>query len=213
MKHSKLWAPPVLRQVRITEKKKVGEYLVADSLAAVIGLVQMDVLELHTWNAKADDVEHPDRIVLDLDPGPDVRWTQVVEAARLVRAVLHAVGLASFVKTTGGRGLHVVVPLVPERRWDECLAFARTLAGVLVRQHPRRYTTAYAKAGRERQILLDYLRNNRTNTSVAAFSTRARPQAPVSMPLAWDELGGRVRSDTFTRDPSFMTLTTAGAEG
>lgn len=198
MKHSKVWAPPVLRRVRIKEKKKLGEYLIADSLEAVIGLVQMDVLEIHTWNTKADDVERPDRIVLDLDPGPDVRWAQVVEAARLVRSVLQAVGLASFVKTTGGHGLHVVVPLVPERRWDECLAFSRTLAEVLVRQHPRRYTTAYAKAGRERQILIDYLRNNRTNTSVSAFSTRARAGAPVSMPIAWDELGGRLRPNAFT---------------
>src|SRR6185369_13706541 len=105
---------------------------------------------------------------------PDVRWPQVVEAARLVRDVLEAVGLASFPKTTGGHGLHVVVPLVPERPWDECLAFSRTLAEALVRQSPRRYTISYAKAGRECQILIDYLRNNRTNTSVAAFSTRDR---------------------------------------
>jgi bifunctional non-homologous end joining protein LigD len=184
--------------VRIAEKKKVGEYLVADGLEGLVGLAQMDVLEVHTWNAKADAVERPDRIVIDLDPGPDVRWAEVPRAARLVQSVLDAVGLASFVKTTGGHGLHVVVPLLCQSSWADCLAFARTLAEALERQDPRRYTTAFAKAGRERKILIDYLRNNRANTSVAAFSTRARAGAPVSMPLAWDELGARVRADTYT---------------
>jgi len=122
----------------------------------------------------------------------------VVDTARLVRAALQELSLESFVKTTGGRGLHVVVPLIPEAGWSECLAFSRALAEAIVRLDPRRYTTAFAKAGRERQILIDYLRNNRTNTSIAAYSTRARPCAPVSVPLAWDELSPRVHSDQYT---------------
>ncbi len=198
MKHSKLWAPEVVRRVRIREQTKVGEYLVVDDARALLSIVQMDVLELHTWNSTVDHLEEPDRIVLDLDPGPEVGWAEVVAAARLARDALGALGLAAFVKTTGGAGLHVVTPLVPARPWTECLAFARGLATAIARHAPRRFTIAYAKAGRERKILLDYLRNNRTNTSVAAFSTRARPGAPVSVPLAWDELSPRSRPERHT---------------
>jgi bifunctional non-homologous end joining protein LigD len=121
----------------------------------------------------------------------------VVVAARLVRAALAAAGLASFVKTTGGAGLHVVAPLVPAP-WQDVLALARAVATTLARHDPGRFTTSFARAGRESKILLDYLRNNRTNTSVAAFSLRARRGATVSVPLAWDELSPRLRPDRFT---------------
>jgi bifunctional non-homologous end joining protein LigD len=198
MKHSKLWAPAALRRVRIQEKTKLGEYLVADGPEALVALVQMDVLEVHTWNSTVDRLEEPDRIVLDLDPGPAVPFGEVVAAARMVRGALEAMGMASFAKTTGGVGLHVVVPIAPVRPWQECLAFARGLAAMLVRHAPDRFTTAFAVRGRERKILIDFLRNNRTNTSIAAFSTRARPGAPVSVPVAWDELGPRLRPDRFT---------------
>jgi bifunctional non-homologous end joining protein LigD len=198
MKHSKLWAPPALRRVRIQEKTKLGEYLIADTPEAVVALVQMDVIEIHAWNTRDDDVERPDRIVIDLDPGSEVAWREVVAGARLLREALLALGLRGFVKTTGGAGLHVVVPLVRERDWSECLAFARGLAQAMERERPRTFTTKYAKAGRERKILVDYLRNNRTNTSVAAYSPRARDRAPVSVPLAWDELSARLDPARFT---------------
>jgi bifunctional non-homologous end joining protein LigD len=194
MKHAKVWAPPAVRRVRIPEKTKVGEYLVVDTPAALLSVIQMGVLELHTWNSTAERLEEPDRVVLDLDPGPEVPFAEVVRAARLVRGALAAVGLAAFVKTTGGAGLHVVTPLVPTP-WRACLAFSRALATALARHDPARFTTSFAKAGRERKILLDYLRNNRTNTSVAAFSTRARPGATVSVPIAWDELSPRTRPE------------------
>jgi bifunctional non-homologous end joining protein LigD len=198
MKHSKLWAPEPLRRVRIREKTKTGEYLIADSAAALVGLVQMGVLEVHTWNSRCATVEQPDRIVIDIDPGAEVPWTSVVTAARLVRDVLAIMDLRSFVKTTGGRGLHVVVPLVPDADWARCLDFARALGEALVRRDPDTYTIAFAKAGREDKILIDYLRNNRTNTSVAAYSTRARPHAPVSVPLAWNELSASKTPERFT---------------
>jgi bifunctional non-homologous end joining protein LigD len=212
MKHSKLWAPAAVRRVRIPEKTKLGEYLVVDDAAALLSIVQMDVLELHTWNSTTAALEQPDRIVLDLDPGPEVGWPEVVAAARLVRDALSALGLASFVKTTGGAGLHVVAPLVPARDWTGCLAFARGLAATLVRHDPRRFTASYAKRGRDRRILLDYLRNNRTNTSVAAFSSRARAGAPVSAPLAWDELGPRLRPDRLTVKTVPRRLRALGAD-
>ena len=185
-------------RVKIQEKTKIGEYLVADTLPAVISLVQMDILELHTWNTRVDRLEQPDRLVFDIDPGAQVAWPNVVKAARLVRTLLESVGWVSFAKTTGGKGLHVVVPLVPKAEWQACLAFARTLAAAIERYDPSLFTTAFAKSGRERKILIDYLRNNRTNTSVAAFSTRARPGAPVSVTLRWSEVTAALRPDAFT---------------
>jgi len=202
MKHSKVWAPPALRRVKIQEKTKVGDYLVADDIAAIVSLAQMDVLEIHTWNTCIDKVELPNRIVFDMDPGADVPWERVVDSARLVRKMLETVDLESFPKTTGGKGLHVVVPLVPRADWRQCLEFSRALSEAIERHDPALFTTAFAKAGRERKILIDYMRNNRTNTSVAAFSTRARPGAPVSMTLRWAEV-------TPALDPGAWTVATA----
>ena len=201
MKHSKVWAPPPLRRVRIQEKTKLGEYLIADDLAGIVGLAQMGILEIHTWNSCFEDVERPNRMVIDLDPGEDVQPPDVFAAARLVRSALGALDLDSFVKTTGGRGLHVVAPLVSRAAWSECLLFARRFCETIERAEPDLYTTQYAKAGRRTKILLDYLRNNRTNTSVAAYSTRARPGAPVSVPVGWSELKGSF-------DPYRFTITT-----
>ena len=193
LRHRRSWGPAPLRRVSIQEKTKVGEYLVADSAAALVALAQMDIVEVHTWNVRAGAVEQPDRIVIDLDPGPQVAWKEVAGAARLLRRALEALDLESWVKTTGGAGLHVVVPIQPERDWSECLTFARGLAGALARQRPDLFTDKVARAGREERIYLDYLRNNRTNTSVAALSPRARSGAPVSMPLRWEDLSARAR--------------------
>jgi bifunctional non-homologous end joining protein LigD len=204
MKHSKVWAPGPLRRVRIQEKKKVGEYLIADDAAGAVGLVQMGILEVHTWNSQFARVEEPNRLVLDLDPGDKVPWRLVVEAARGVKRALEALGLVSFVKTTGGKGLHVVVPLQPHAGWSACLAFTRGLAEMIERSAPDIYTTDFAKAGRDRKILIDYLRNNRTNTSIAAFSTRATPAATVSVTLTWKEL-------TAALDPASFTVRTVPA--
>jgi bifunctional non-homologous end joining protein LigD len=198
MKHAKVWGPTAIRRERIREKTKIGEYLIVDTLPALIGLVQIDVLEIHTWNSRCAHIEQPDRIVVDLDPGSEVGWPAVVDAARLVRTLLAVLDLTSFVKSTGGRGLHVVVPIVPRAEWPECLAFARAFAQALVRRRPDVFTEQFARTGRADKILVDYLRNNRTNTSIAAFSTRARPEAPVSVPLAWSELSATRTPDRFT---------------
>ena len=198
MKHAKAWGPSALRRVRIREKTKVGEYLIADTAAAIVALAQMDVLEIHTWNSRFARVEQPDRIVIDLDPGSEVGWSSVVSAARLVRELFDVLDLRSFVKTTGGRGLHVVVPLEPRADWSACLDFARAFALALVRRRPDLFSKQFGKAGRHDKILVDYLRNNRTNTSIAAYSTRAKPDAPVSTPLAWAELAPSRPPDRFT---------------
>jgi len=160
--------------------------------------VQMDVLEIHAWNSKFSHLEQPDRIVIDLDPGAGVEWRRVVDAARLVRQLFTTMDLDSFVKTTGGRGLHVVVPLVPRDDWQACLEFARVFADTVVRRAPELFTARFAKVGRESKILVDYLRHNRTNTSIGAFSTRAKPDSRVSVPIAWNELSPARPPDRFT---------------
>lgn len=191
------WAPRELRQVEIPEGSGSGLTMIVDDVAGLVALAQMNVLEIHTWNARASRIEQPDRLVFDLDPGPNVAWSAIVEGAVHVRAALELLDLESFVKTTGSKGLHVVVPLVPAAGWPESLAFTRTIAQAISRAEPGRYTAALAKAGREDKILIDYLRNRRGATSVGVYSSRARPMASVSVPVAWDDLGPDIHSDTF----------------
>jgi len=188
MKHAKAWGPTALRRVRIQEKTKIGEYLVADTVSAVIALAQMGIVEIHTWNSTDDDVDRPNRIVWDLDPGPQVTWKQITAAAGQLHDVLTALKLKAWVKTTGGRGVHVVVPIAPKRDWSECLDFSRDVSEALMRTNPALFTITFKKLGRERKILIDYMRNNRTNTSISAYSSRARPGAHVSTPIDWSEL-------------------------
>ncbi|HMI87782.1 MAG TPA: non-homologous end-joining DNA ligase [Polyangiaceae bacterium] len=198
MRHAHAWGPDVLRRVHIQEKTKVGEYLVVDNADGLIALAQMDVLEIHTWNSLAEDVEHPNRVVFDLDPAPDVPWARVVECAHYLRERLVALQLAAWPKTTGGKGVHVVVPLEPRADWAQCLEFTRAFADVMQTERPEDFVTTLSKAKRSGKILVDYLRNNRTNTTIAAFSIRARRHAPVSVPISWDELDASLKSDFFT---------------
>jgi bifunctional non-homologous end joining protein LigD len=209
MRHRRVWGPDVLKRVKIREKTKVGEYLAVVDPAGIVALAQMGIIEIHTWNSTIDTVEKPNRLVWDLDPGPDVTWQAVVDTAIAVRDLLDTLGLQSWVKTTGGHGIHVVAPVTPQRPWDECLAFAKAVAEALTRTNPSLLTTAFPKLGRERKILIDYLRNNRTNTSIAAFSARAREGATVSMPVSWRQVTARLKPKAFT----VMTATkTPGAD-
>jgi len=173
LRHGRAWGPSALRRVPIREQRKTGEYLVADTHQALVALAQMSVVEIHTWNGRAEEPYLHDRVVFDLDPGPKVSWPQVISVARAFRSTLAQLGLESWVKTTGGKGLHIVVP-VEQTPAADCLAFARAIAAILIERHPVLLTTAVPKQGREAKILVDTLRNNRTNTSVAAYSLRAR---------------------------------------
>ncbi|HHZ09531.1 MAG TPA: DNA ligase D [Rhizobiales bacterium] len=172
--------------------------LAIDGLDGLIGLVQAAVLEIHPWQATLDDLEHPDQIVIDIDPGEGVEWTDVINAAREVRARLAESSLESFVKTTGGKGLHVVAPLKPAAGWSEVKAFTRGLAEAMAADSPDRFVATIAKAKRRGRILVDHLRNQRGATAVAPYSTRARAGAPVAMPLDWDELSPAVGPAYFT---------------
>ncbi|GAA4477256.1 DNA ligase D [Gluconacetobacter asukensis] len=176
-----------------------GEHLIGiHDLDGLMGLVQAAVLEIHPWGASCRDWERPDELVMDLDPGEGVAWAQVIDAARQVRERLEASGLTAFVKTSGGKGLHVVAPLKPEADWETAKAFSRTLAQTMAADHPDRFIATITKSKRHGKILLDYLRNQRGATSVAPYSTRAGAGAPVSMPLGWDELGEITGSAQFT---------------
>jgi bifunctional non-homologous end joining protein LigD len=197
-KHLAAGMPRALRSVRIRDEEGEQDHLVIDDVAGLVALVQMDVLEIHVWGTMADQVERPDRMVLDLDPDETIAWPVVVDAARAARLRLEHLELESFVKTTGGKGLHVVVPLARRHGWSEMKAFARAVAADLARRLPDAFTVNPAKAARRGKIYLDYLRNGRGATAVAAYSARARSGAPVSVPLAWEELDGRLRPADLT---------------
>lgn len=168
------------------------------SAEGLVSLVQLGTLELHTWNCRGDRVEAPDRFVMDIDPDPDLPWRATVDAALHLRELLRELGLVSALRTTGGKGLHVVVPIVRRTSWEDVKSFTAGVASLLAGAAPKLYTTDMAKAKRKGRILLDYLRNGRGATAIESYSTRARAGATVAMPLHWDELADGIRGDSFT---------------
>jgi bifunctional non-homologous end joining protein LigD len=196
-KHANETVPTVLERIPVKEGGSIESYMVIDSLTGLAALVQMGVLEIHTWNSRKGKLEYPDRLVMDIDPDPTVAWDKVVEAAVLLREKLRELGLISFLKTTGGKGLHVVVPLAAKQGWEEVKAFTKALAEDMVRQAPDAFTSKMTKTRRVGRIFVDYMRNIRGATAVEVYSTRAQAHAPVSAPIEWEELAGGVRSDSF----------------
>jgi bifunctional non-homologous end joining protein LigD len=197
-KHWNVNLPRAVGKVGIPEDTGKAEYLMIGEAAGLFALVQMSVLEIHPWGATAKKFENPDRVVFDLDPDVGLPWQRVVEAALALRDELREIGLESFAKTTGGKGLHVIVPLTPRLGWDEIKGFAKTLVERFAAKQPRAYTTNMSKRARADRIYLDYLRNSRGATAIGAYSPRARPGAPVATPLFWDEVEAAVRPDRFT---------------
>ena len=163
-------------------------WIYIDSLEGLLGLVQMNAIEYHVWGTKVGDLDHADRIVLDLDPAPGLAWSAVVGAALSLRRKIESRKLTCFVRTTGGKGLHVVVPLRPAAGWEAARAFARSIAEELVSEDPKRYLAVASKAERGGKIFVDYLRNGRGATAVCSYSLRNRPGATIATPLTWDEL-------------------------
>jgi bifunctional non-homologous end joining protein LigD len=193
---------PGLEHVSLVRlKEEAGNnanYLVAYDAAGVMELVQLNGLEFHPWGSHADDPDVADRVIFDLDPGPNVPWSEVKAAAVHVRGLLKQAGLESFLRTTGGKGLHVVVPLNPGCHWDVVKDFARAFAEALARAEPQRFLAVSTLKLRPNKIFVDYLRNGRGATAVASYSLRARDRAPVAMPIAWSELKALQRGDAFT---------------
>ncbi len=171
--------------------------IMVDSVAGLVSLAQAGVLEIHVRGSSTDRLEDADRLVFDLDPGPGIEWKDIIAAAREVRQRLRDLKLESFVKTTGGKGLHVVLPIKPVP-WDDAKDFCRRFAEQMSAEDPDHFTATIKKAARKDRIFIDYLRNSREATAIAPYSTRARPGATVSVPLAWEELGTQKISNAFT---------------
>lgn len=194
-------------------KDKAGEPLITiNDLDGLMGLVQSAALEIHPWGSTVAECERPDRIIMDLDPGDGVSWQAIILAAEEVRQRLQAAGLNAFVKTSGGKGLHVVAPLLPKADWPSVKAFTKGMADSMAADSPDKYVSTITKAKRSGKILVDYLRNQRGMTAVVPYSTRARPGAAVSMPLAWEELSPGIGPAYFTVDNTSTRITALASD-
>lgn len=207
--------PPVpasVHQLKV-QKREGGEgtRLWVDDLRGFIGLVDIGAVEIHPWNATVDDIEHADRLVIDLDPGPDVTWEPVVEAALRMRDLLKEEGLESWPKLTGGKGIHLMAPLDKPQTHDRVHSWARRLCATLAGKNPRQYILS-AQAQRRGVIFLDYLRNGRGTTAVGPYSPRARKGFPIAAPTTWGRIESGIRPDAYTMKHPFRAVSsTSGA--
>jgi bifunctional non-homologous end joining protein LigD len=167
-------------------------------MSGLVGLAQLGTLEIHTWGCHSDKVERPDLMVFDLDPDPGVTWERVALAAFDVRKRLGELGLTAFVKTTGGKGLHVCAPVRRTLDWDDFKAFTKLFADKMAEDEPKLYTSNMAKSARKGRIFVDYLRNGRNATFITPYSPRARTGATVATPITWEELAHGVDAASFT---------------
>ena len=180
--------PPV-RFVPVEQKNgRTEEYLYVDDADGIIACAEAGAVEFHGWGSRADLVERPDRLVIDLDPDPGIGFGAVKDAAIKLRRAFDAIGLESFALLTGGKGVHVVVPIQPEQEWDAVRSFAKSFCSAIAEAEPERFTVALPKEQRRGRIFLDFLRNQRTATAILPYSARGRDGAPVAVPVGWDEL-------------------------
>jgi bifunctional non-homologous end joining protein LigD len=189
--------PPAVGKVNVGVGKTKEQHVAVRDLSGVIFLVQISVLEIHTWNCRTSDIEHPDQLIFDLDPGPNVPWKRVVEGARKLNGMLTSLKLPTFLKTSGGKGLHLAIPIEPNIDWDSAKSFCRTIAVALTEQSDW-FVANMRKDLRDGKIYIDYNRNGRFATAIAPYSTRGRAGAHVSMPVAWGELGKLKSAGQFT---------------
>jgi bifunctional non-homologous end joining protein LigD len=197
-KHAGRGLPSSIREVTIRENGGDARYTFIEDEEGLGALVQVAALEIHVWGARVDDVDRPDRLVFDLDPDPSIEFARVVEAAHRLRARLSDVGLVSFARTTGGKGLHVVCPITRKVDWAHVQTFSEAIANSLVREDPQSFVATMSKAKRRGKIFIDHFRNARGATAIASYSTRAREGAPVATPIAWAEAVPGLRPERFT---------------
>ncbi len=209
-KHADKLAIPHITQLDPALDPKHGALLVIDSVEALVGAAQMGTIELHTWNAVAPKLEHPDRFVLDLDPDPALPWKRMIEATQLTQTLLDEIGLASFLKTSGGKGMHIIVPLEPIHGWSEVKAFSQAIAKYLAKLLPSHFSAVSGPKNRVGRIFIDYLRNSRGASTVAAYSVRARAGLPVSVPIHREELGELKGANLWTVGNLFERLQELG---
>jgi bifunctional non-homologous end joining protein LigD len=200
--------------IKVIKNPGIGgaKLLAIDSFDGVMALVQSAALELHPWSCRIQDLDRTDMLTFDLDPGDGVGWRGLAAAAREVRDRLAGLGLRSFAKTTGGKGLHVVAPLKPTAPWEAAKEFARALAASMEADAPKAYVARAAKTLRAGRIFVDYLRNGRGATAICPYSTRARAGAPVALPIAWEELGTDRRGAHFNVKNASARLARRGAD-
>jgi bifunctional non-homologous end joining protein LigD len=189
---------PIVRVPIADSEDEVKDHMAVKDLAGLVALAQLGILEVHTWGTHIDKIEKPDIMVFDLDPDVGIAWDRVALAAIELRGLLHELDLESFVKTTGGKGLHVCVPFERKLEWDAMKAFTKAVSEEMERRQPTNFTTKLAKAHRKGRIFIDYLRNARGATFVAPYSPRARPGAPIATPITWEELAAGLTPDKFT---------------
>jgi len=189
---------PELRELDPSFSPDHEPMIEVDSFTALIGAAQANVVEFHTWNATSKDPQHPDRIVFDLDPGEGLAWRAMQEGAELMRSLLEQIGLASFLKTSGGKGLHVVVPITPKEDWDTVRALAKGIVEHMAETIPERFVAKSGPKNRVGKVFVDYLRNGFGATTACAWSARARPGLGVSVTCEWDELGAISAGDHWT---------------
>ncbi len=196
-KHADDGVNRAVERIEVPEGKGKALYMGAASATALVALVQWGVLEMHPWGSRRPHLERPDRLIFDFDPDEALPWKTLVTSVELLHTLLGELDLQGFLKTTGGKGLHVVVPIRPTLSWDQAKGFTRAAADFLAGTFGDRFTATASKSQRKGKIFLDYLRNAEGATAIAPYSVRARAGAPISMPIAWDELGSDVRFDFF----------------
>lgn len=199
-KHPTGKIPSELFTIIIEEKSghEKDEYIYLKNSSGLLQLIQLGVIEIHPWSSTIKDLEKPDTIIFDLDPAPRLAWKKVVAAAFQIKSILAGIKLTSFVKVTGGKGLHIEIPIKPKYTWEEIRSFAKILVDYLVMVHPDKYIGIMTKEKRSNKIFIDYLRNQRGATAIAPYSLRTKIHAPVASPIAWDELTNDIRDTTFT---------------
>jgi bifunctional non-homologous end joining protein LigD len=196
-RHAGSGVPPQLSEVAVEGFGDSQAFLFIRNTAGLMALVQMGVLEMHPWGSRVDNPMKPDRVVFDLDPGEGLAFSEVVKAAKEMRAFLNELRLVSFLKTTGGKGLHIVLPIARRYAWPDVKRFAKRVGELMTETSPERYLTRISIAERRGKIFIDYLRNDPTSTAVGPYSTRAREGAPVATPLAWEELTPKLDPKAF----------------
>ncbi|QMT59805.1 DNA ligase D [Legionella sp. PC997] len=205
-RHYNKGTPKFLHPVEMKNEDEIEKYIYLNDRQGLLSLIQMGVLEIHPWGSTISHLDQPDIIIFDLDPAPDVPWRKVVEGAREVRKYLEEYNLQSFVKSTGGKGLHVVIPIKPEYDWEEIKNFTKVFVQFLEQIKPQNYISKMTKSKRSGKIFVDYLRNQKTATAIGPYSTRARLHAPIATPLSWDELSDRMEDNTFNMRALLLRL-------
>lgn len=199
-KHADVSLPDSVKSIELSEKNKKREYIYIDDKVGLLSLVQMGTLEFHPWGSRVDKPEAPDRLIFDLDPAEGVPWEKVAESAKRLRDLLGALELRGFLRSTGGKGLHVVFPIRRMLDWETVKSFSAAIVQEIVSAYPKEYVGAMTKKARQDKIFIDYFRNARGATAIASYSTRARKGAPVAAPLSWDEIEGQEEPKRYTID-------------